>query len=184
MNKKFKMKTIPIVLFAVLLLLSCRSGPSEFVSEENGIKITFPCSYEKNSNGFICGNPFPEPGNLLVYSYSVIFNSFDENQWNRRLGAIRASAMKASSDFNSPSYTKDVTVNEVKIKDFRVFEEVNKTVKLGKIEEIKKILFIIKNGKLIEIVGFLRYHPELNREEFDKLIETEFKGFFDSLELN
>lgn len=119
----------------------------------------------------------------MVYHYSVVVHNFDEAQWTKRLEAKRYGSKKANSEYNSESYKKDWTINEKKIKTYQVFEEINKTIEAGKLEQLEKTLFIIKNGNLIEVTGLLRYHPEMKREDFDKVVQTEFEGFFNSLEI-
>lgn len=182
------MKKIFVILFAISIILSCSSGPSEFVSEENGIKITFPCSYKNyNAASHGCGNPLPEAGKELVEDYSVQFSNFDKEKWNRRLSYLKADARKAK--INKEKYkhwgvATDITFSEKKINGYKAYEETKTdTSRSEGVERIEKRLFVIKNGKFIEIFGLLIRPPDMSQEDFNKIVETDFEGFFNSLEV-
>lgn len=177
------MKKVFVVLLAISMILGCSSGPSEFVSEENGLKIIFPCSYENHQNySYSCGNPVPDNSKEMAHDYVVIIKDLDEEVWSKRLEAIR-SDVKDSKEYDSPSYTKNRNIKEKKIKNYKAYEDINTISDSSGVGDIKRVIFIIKNGKMIEVSAFLKRPYKMKQEDFNKIIETEFENFFNSLEI-
>ncbi len=178
------MKQVAALVFSIALFFTGCSGPSKFVSQDTGFNITFPCKNAK------IGNDFYGCQDMETYVYYVKLNQGGDEEFEKRKAEFAKEVAKSNEEKelrqkvrSNPNAWEDSVFREFQINGQKAIELVSEKFAAHELSKVRKEIYILKDNKMIEVSGSHDKGIKQNTDDYKKLLETQFKPFFESIEL-